>query len=349
MHLPYSYKMSKSFKSILQLLIGLIVASVFLYFTLHNKDLSEIWAGLRTADPAWMAFSFSMLLIVFYLKAERWKILLENSGMQVKFTDILNSVVFGYFVNSFTPKFGEIMRCTNIKRTHDYKFSQLFGSGVSERIWDVLILGVGVLIVGLFELDKFWEFFLQIGSSTLEGGSASWPTYLYLAIAVIAMAGFFFLFRKKLMQVAIIQRLVYFVQEVVQTVLLTFQIKKYPRFLLLTFLIWFLLILMNYGFLQALSLTAGYSFYFAAVTLFIGGIGWALPAPGGIGTTHWFILQLFLVFGLSEQAGLSFGILSNGLNFLYIVATGIVFWIVQEIRIIRLRKHNSLPLNTLNP
>ncbi len=328
----------------MQVVVGFLIAGAFLYFTLHNKDLSEIWLSLKSASWLWMGFSFLMLLLVFYLKAHRWKILLENSGMKVQFIDILNSVVLGYFVNSFTPKFGEIVRCTNIKRTHDYKVSQILGSGVSERIWDVLILGIGVLVVALFEMDKFWKLFVSIGNFTLSSGSLQWQSYLLLLFIIIGFGLLLFLFRKKLAGLSLVIKVKSFIQELIQTVLLTFKIKKYKQFLSLTGLIWFLLILMNYGFLQALSETAGFSFYFAAVTLFIGGIGWALPAPGGIGTTHWFILQLFIVFGLSEQAGLSFGILSNGLNFIYIVFTGIVFFIFQEIRIIRLRKDNLLPI-----
>jgi lipoprotein signal peptidase len=49
-----------------------------------------------------------------------------------------------------------------------------------------------------------------------------------------------------------------------------------------------------------------------------------LPTPGGIGTTHYFIYQLFFIFNLSPNAGISYGVLSNGLTFVYTLGFGIL-------------------------
>jgi hypothetical protein len=58
--------------------------------------------------------------------------------------------------------------------------------------------------------------------------------------------------------------------------------------------------------------------------LFVGAIGWALPSPNGIGTTHFIILNLFIVFGLSESSAVTFGILSNGLILIFTILYGLL-------------------------
>jgi len=96
--------------------------------------------------------------------------------------------------------------------------------------------------------------------------------------------------------------------------------------------IWILLILMNYTCLLALPETDNYNFYFATVVLFIGGLGWAMPTPGGIGTTHFLILQLFLAYNLDPKTGLSFAVLSNGITFVYTIIFGLIALPIYEIR-----------------
>ncbi len=113
-----------------------------------------------------------------------------------------------------------------------------------------------------------------------------------------------------------------FLLEFWQTLKLSFKIKQYPRFLLVTLLIWVALILMNYFCLLALEETSGSSLYFAFVIVFVAGIGWAIPSPSGIGTTHFIILHLFLAFSLSENSGVAFGVLSNGLTFSFTILIG---------------------------
>ncbi len=91
---------------------------------------------------------------------------------------------------------------------------------------------------------------------------------------------------------------------------------------------------------MALPETDDFSLYFAIVVLFVGGIGWAIPTPGGIGTTHFFILQLFIAFNLNETAGISFGILSNGLTFICTILFGITVLIYNEIRMKKNKETN---------
>jgi glycosyltransferase 2 family protein len=103
-----------------------------------------------------------------------------------------------------------------------------------------------------------------------------------------------------------------------------FKLSQPWLFLLYTCLIWAVLIFMNFCFLKALPETQDLGWYMATLILFIGGLGWALPVPGGMGTTHFIVLQLFLAFGLSETAGQNIALLSNGATFVFTILFGFV-------------------------
>ena len=333
--------MNKTLKNILQTLAGFIIGGIFLYFTLRNKNLDEIVASLKNADAFWMILSAVFLALTFVLRALRWEVILYSSNLHPKRTDIISAVFLGYFVNSFTPKLGELARCTSLKRSNAIKISKLLGTVVSERIYDIIILALGLIFFAIIEFDRLGDFFVKAGQSV--GNLVIGKDFLlYIAIGGLFLVVLLYLFREKLRRFKIFDAIYNFVSGMYSTVIMTFRLKKFNRFAILTVLIWLSLVLMNYCYLMALPETENFSIYFAIVVLFVGGIGWAIPTPGGIGTTHFFILQLFIAYNLSETAGISFGILSNGLTFICTILFGIVTLIFIEYRIRKLDKSNSL-------
>ena len=63
--------------------------------------------------------------------------------------------------------------------------------------------------------------------------------------------------------------------------------------------------------------------------LVIGAVGWALPTPGGIGTSHFLMLQLFGIYELGEQIGVTFGIISKGTVFIFTILYGFIAIVVK--------------------
>ena len=334
--------MSKSLKNILQTLTGFIIGGAFLWFTLKGKEFEPILNSLKNSDLGWILLSAVFLLITLILRALRWKVILNSSNLMPKRTDVISSIILGYFVNSFTPKLGELVRCTSLKRSSNISVSKILGTVVSERIYDILVLGLGVLFFGLYESDKIGFLFNEAGKTI---GTAIPGTEILLIGTVLFIFGVLgvYILRNKLIKFRIFEFIFRSLKAMFSTVTMTFRIKKFDHFLGLTILIWIALVAMNYCYIQALPDTdvfdESFKIYFAIVVLFIGGIGWAIPTPGGIGTTHFIILQLFIAYGFSENAGVSFGILSNGLTFICTIFFGLVVLVYHEIRMIKKKKH----------
>jgi uncharacterized protein (TIRG00374 family) len=259
---------------------------------------------------------------VFYLRALRWRLLIQETGQKVDADKVLTSVLLGYFVNSFTPKIGEIIRCTSLQKNSNVPVSTSMGSVMAERAYDLLILGIGVFAIFWIELDRLQGIF----DSTLGGISHIYGyRYLYLIPVISLVLGVLFIISLKKLKKSenkLVKKVVDFLRGMFDSLKHGLLLKKRVQFILLTLAIWFMLVVLNYIYLLSLPETSSYSFSFAIVILFIGGLGWALPSPGGIGTTHFFLLQLFLAFQLDPNAGISFGILSNGLTFIGTIVLG---------------------------
>ncbi len=315
-------------KNIAQTLIGIVLGGVFLFLTLKNKPMDEIITSIRSANLFWVLMSGLSLIAVFFLRAMRWRVLVENIGYQPKKRHIIYALVMGYFVNSFTPKVGEIMRCTSLKNKSDVPVANSLGTVVSERVYDIIILGVGLVIIFFLEINRLGH--ILSGMTESVKGLFTANAALSAGIAIVVALGAYMVFRF-MQKKGMFNRITGFVSDLFKTVRATFRIKKYNSFILYTLLIWVALIVMNYCFLKSLPETESHGLYFATVVLFVGSIGWAMPSPGGIGTTHFFILQLFLAFSLSESAGIAFGVLSNGLTFVFTIVFGLIAVIYNSI------------------
>ena len=331
--------MSQRLKTFLQFAVGILLAAGLLYYVYKDNSWEQLVCDMSQADPFWLIMGGLALLAVFIFRALRWQMMLHSSGFPAKTFTTTLSVLILYMVNSITPKIGEVARCTVLYRTDKVPVSAGLGTVFTERVIDALVLFAGVGVIFLLEIQRLGNLFQQIFDSLNEafgGNSTLLVTMLIVALAVGAIGLYWFIQRgnKKGEEndSSIGGKLHVFISQMLQGAKSVFTLEKPWLFLLYTGLIWLTLVLMNYFFILALPETADLGVYFAVLILFIGGIGWALPVPGGMGTTHFIILQLFLAFGLSESAGKNIALLSNGATFVFsilygLIALGLLFYL----------------------
>lgn len=323
-------------RKILNVLLGILLGAGFLIVTFKDKSFEEVFASIKEANIYWVIANGLCLFITFVLRSYRWKILLENAGAKVKSMNVIYSVIMGYAVNSFTPKLGEIARCVGLKGSDNVKTSVSLGTVVTERIYDVLVLGLGILLCFGVEFDKLLNLFTKVMEDNgLINLNSSYKLIAILAVLFGLGAVAYYILRKT----TFLDKFKSFIFEIIDTVKKSFHIKKIRSFVILTAVIWIVLAIMNYCCLKALPSTENFSLYFATIVLFIAGIGWALPSPGGIGTTHFFVLQIFIAFNLDENSGLAFAVLSNGLTLVFTWVIGILALMVSIGRKMLLKKN----------
>ncbi|HCC71907.1 MAG TPA: hypothetical protein DEQ09_12265 [Bacteroidales bacterium] len=315
-------------KHIINALTGIIIGGFFLFLTLRNKPLDEIFDLLITARSSWIILSIVFLLIMFFFRAYRWKLLMENNGDSPSIKNVSYSMLLGFFINSFTPKLGEIIRCTSLQKSEGIPVSKSFGTVISERIYDLITLVLAVIIILLLESGRLGRLLKSATVSIADSLKQNFiRIFIIILVSAILLSLVVFLFRR----FRLMSKIRVFIGEFWVTVKKTFRIKSSRIFTLQTIIIWFLMVLMNYCCLRALPSTEDLNLYFAFVVLFIGTIGWAIPSPGGIGTTHFFVLQLFLLFNMSEETGITYGLLVNGITVLFTIFGGLLAIIIVNL------------------
>ena len=91
-------------------------------------------------------------MLVIYLRALRWKLLL-NSSKRFNVNDLYKGQLIGYFGNNILPlRAGELIKAYYIGNKYGKSKSKIFGSIILERIFDFL---------GLFFLLQQANFHLQ--------------------------------------------------------------------------------------------------------------------------------------------------------------------------------------------
>ncbi len=107
---------------------------------MSSQDRIELWNNIINANPKWILFSFLFSILSHLSRAYRWKFMLEPMGYKPKLGNSLAAVMTGYFANTFVLRSGELLRAVALQKTDDIPFEKSFGTIVSERIADLVLL-----------------------------------------------------------------------------------------------------------------------------------------------------------------------------------------------------------------
>lgn len=100
----------------------------------------EMWEAIKGVDPLWVIISLVLASCSHLSRAYRWKFMLEPMGYSPKLWNSFSAVMIAYFANTFIVRSGEILRGVVISKAEKIPFEKAFGSIISERIADLVVL-----------------------------------------------------------------------------------------------------------------------------------------------------------------------------------------------------------------
>jgi uncharacterized protein (TIRG00374 family) len=271
---------------------------------------------------------FFILALSHFLRALRWRLIMEPLGYQPGIANTFLAVLIGYLANLAIPRLGEVLKCTLLSKYEKVPADKIVGTIVAERAFDVFSLGLVFLLALTLQFTV-----IQTGWNQLKATpaiSASNNTQLYIVIILgILMAGLllFFVFRKKLKTViATIKNIVWGVW---QGIMSATKLKKHNLFFFYSFGIWFLYLLATYIGLYGTVGTES-SFSTAISCLAYASIGMIIT-PGGIGAYAYFMAKVLELNGIDYTLGLANGTLQWFSQFLIVLVLGGVSLIILPI------------------
>ncbi len=130
----------------LRLLIGVLTSAVFIWLALRGLHLPDVWAGLRSADYAWLIPSIAVYFVAVWARTWRWDYLLRPMK-RIPLRRLFPVVVIGYMGNNVYPlRAGEILRAFVLRQQEDVSMSSSLATIVVERVFDGLVMLLFVFV-----------------------------------------------------------------------------------------------------------------------------------------------------------------------------------------------------------
>ena len=265
---------------------------------LKPEDIESIKNSFETANYWWVGLSLLLGALSHLSRAYRWQFMLEPLGYRPRFANNVMAVLVAYLVNLIVPRAGEIARATAISKYEDIPFEKAFGTIVSERIADVIML-LGIIALAFFLQTELISSYLF---ADRDGGS-SYTLLIFLGLAAI---GGFVIWRFRNSNHPMAIKVQGFIKGLVQGVVSIFRMKKKWAFIFHTVFIWVMYVLMFYVVTFALPETTHLAFGAIIVGFVVGGLSMALT-NGGLGTYPVFVASALTLYGIGENPGLAFG------------------------------------------
>ena len=265
---------------------------------LKPNDIESIKNSFKTANYWWVIFSLVLGILSHLSRAYRWQFMLDPLGYRPKFANNIMAVLVAYLVNLIVPRAGEIARATTISKYEHIPFEKAFGTIVSERVADVIML------LGIMALAFIYQTELLSSYLFKEEDSGSGYTFYILGALVILGVLFIWLIRKSKNPLVI--KIQTFIQGLIQGVVSIFRMKRKWAFIFHTVFIWTMYVLMFYVVTFALPETTHLAFGAIIVGFVVGGLSMAVT-NGGLGTYPVFVASALTLYGIDENPALAFG------------------------------------------
>jgi len=309
--------------SVLRNLLFLALGVALLWLTFRHQDFSMVWEKVKTANPWYIVLCCICSIAALISRSMRWVQLIEPLGYKPRLSTTYHAVMFGYLANMAIPRLGEISRCGALNKSDGVPFEKLIGTVIVERLMDVLMLVICIVLTAVLEFDRLGgfmnEFLFQpllekIGNSSLVLGIFAFVVALAIFITVRV-----FRMENPPAMVLKIKKLMGGIAEGLRSVT---RIKNKGVFIFHTLFIWFMYFGMSYVCFLALPETAGLGASAALFIMVLGGIGMTAPVQGGIGAYHLLVSNGLLLYGLTETDGIVYATMSHTVSTLLLIILG---------------------------
>lgn len=298
-------------KSILQYSVSLIFALVLLFYAFKNIDLEDFFKRIPEIKYSWVVLSIFLSLVSHWLRAYRWNILLSpfQSGLTTGRTFL--AVMTGYLANLAFPRLGEVTKCGVLKKNEGISMSVSFGTVITERLIDFIILLSIILFDLIVEFDRVFVFVSDTLGFNRMIDNGYLTAGIFLGFILTIIMGYFVMsyFVTKDSENVFIQKIQNFIKDLMDGLFSLRKIKNINGFIWSTLGIWVLYYLMSYVIIFAVKETASLGIMAGFTILSAGGLAMAAPVQGGIGTYHTFVSAILVLYGIENQAGLFFATL----------------------------------------
>ncbi len=314
--------MIEKISKILKYIISAVLAFVLLWFSFREVEWADFVGGLKDCRWGFILMSMAAGAFAFWLRAIRWRQLLHPIDSSITRTTAFNGINIGNISNFVFPRIGEFIRCGVITRRSQpidpqhpeqkkASYDKVLGTVVLERGWELLVMLILLAVVVVGGFDRFGSFFVdQIWTPmSMRFNFSLWWIVIVLTLAAAGACWAIWRFRETNV---LCRKIWSIIKGLGQGFSSCLRMDRKWLFFAYTALIW-----MTYWFMAASTMWAApfldnLTLIDALFLSLVGGLGFAVPVPGGIGAFH-FIISLALagLYGIPMEMGIIYATISH--------------------------------------
>ncbi len=288
----------------------------FLFLAFKGVDFNQVLLILSQLSIGWFILFVLSFFTSHLIRALRWKVILKATKPEASVLNLFGATMIGYGVNSVIPRLGEIYRGFFAGKWENISRSVVLGTIVVERIIDVLVLGIAVLVsVLIYQGDLFNEL-LWLKSTVIVGFVGIFFIILILVLLIRLKEKFYSLILKFVGKISskLAEKLAYIFNMLIDGFSTVKGVKNY-----LWIIFYSVLVMLNYGLsaqlgFYVINLESSFevSYSMAWIVMTISAFGIIIPTPGGTGTYHFIAISVLVgLFFFTEEAASAYAILTH--------------------------------------
>lgn len=309
----------------IQVVVSLAVAIWIFWFLYKDISFQSLKKALNEATFWWIGLSVLVSLLGYWIRAWRWKLLIEAGQEEYKLTTFRSFVamMMGYVANLLVPRAGEVARCAALSKISNFQMGKLFGTVILERTIDFLFMIFTIALAFLLQRNLFLGLAKDLISvddliATIKG---YWPLVLG---AILVTTVFVYLVFQKYQDSGLFKKVRHFLRDIAQGFVSLKKVKNQKGFWISSVTIWVIYYLMMLFVAWAVPSTASLSLSAILLVMVMGSIGMVAPVQGGIGTFHALVAFILIAFGLSEEEGKIFAVIIHSSQVFAVIGAGIL-------------------------
>lgn len=324
--------MNDTIKKTLKYTVSAAFAFLLLWISFRDVEWSEFIAGVKACSWEYIALSMIAGSCAFWIRALRWHRLLLPIDESISMVTTFNGVNIGNVANFIFPRIGEFVRCGVITRRSKATYDKVLGTVILERSWELLVMLLLLAVVVVFGFQRFGGFFVE-NILTPMSEKFEFNLWWLAVISVVAGAGSLYIMWSHRQTNKFCAKAWQIIRGVLQGFSSCLRMDHKWLFFAYTALIWCLYWLMAASTMWAAPFLEGLDMIDALFLSLVGGLGFAVPVPGGIGAFHFIIsLALSAMYGVPTEMGIVYATLSHTSQAITQIAFGAGSYICESIR-----------------
>lgn len=339
--------MDRKLKNIVKYLVSLALGVALVLVCVKNVEWEEFLKALLSCRWEFVVLSMLVGVLACWLRALRWKMLLNPLDKGIPRISCFNAVNIGYLANLIFPRLGEFARCGYITKASGKdgdgrkvaSYDKVLGTVVLERSWDAMSLLIVFFLTMALAWKRFGSFFSENIIGRFSEIEVPWLIVVIGALSIVGIGIIWVLSSDS----AMLMKVRSFIQGIWKGVISCFQMRRSWMFLILTIGIWGCYWMTASSIIWALQgintgieggeILLGMNLADAFFLMVVGAVSSLVPVPGGFGAYHYLLsVAMSSVYGIPLATGIIFATLSHESQVLSQIVCGTASYLYETLK-----------------